>query len=119
MFQRILVPLDGSALAEQAIPTAGRIARATGGSVVLVQVISPLFEYGYGPYLLQPPCYMDDLALRDDLSEATLYLERVAASIHLAGVETDVEACYGSAAAMILAAPHAKNLVRIVVCTHR
>jgi len=118
MFRRILVPLDGSALAEQAIPTAGRSARATGGSVVLVQVISPPFAYGYGPYLLQPPCYMDDLALRDDLSEATSYLERVAASIHLAGVETEVEACYGSAAVMILSAAHAKNMDLIVMCSH-
>jgi nucleotide-binding universal stress UspA family protein len=118
MFKRILVPLDGSALAEQAIPTAGRIARATGGSVVLVQVISPLFEYGYGPYLLQPTRYMDDLALRDDLSEATHYLERVATSIHLVGVETEVEAWHGSAAVMILSAARAKNIDLIVMCSH-
>jgi nucleotide-binding universal stress UspA family protein len=40
MFQRILVPLDGSQRAEQAVPVAARVARATGGSLVLLQVLS-------------------------------------------------------------------------------
>ncbi len=31
MFQRILVPLDGSARAEQALPSAARLVRASGG----------------------------------------------------------------------------------------
>ena len=39
MFQRILVPLDGSERAEQAIPVAVNIARAMCGSVVLLRVI--------------------------------------------------------------------------------
>ena len=32
MFERIVVPLDGSTLAEQALPTAARLARASDGS---------------------------------------------------------------------------------------
>ncbi len=42
MFQRILVPLDGSLPAEHPLPIAARIARATGGSLHLVRVVSPL-----------------------------------------------------------------------------
>jgi len=38
MFKRILVPLDGSTRAESAVPIAARIARASGGSVILLQV---------------------------------------------------------------------------------
>src|SRR5689334_24933296 len=44
MFHRILVPLDGSALSEQALPIAARIARTTGGSLLLVQVVMPSRE---------------------------------------------------------------------------
>lgn len=118
MLKRILVPLDGSALAEQAIPIAGCIARATGGSVVLVQVIVPLVEYGYGLYQLQSPFPMTDKSLYDDLAEATHYLERMVASISLTGVETEVEVLYGSAAAMIFSAAQAKNIGLIVMCSH-
>ena len=39
MFKRILVPLDGSDLAERALPVAALIARASGGSIVLVGVV--------------------------------------------------------------------------------
>ena len=40
MFQRILVPLNGSSCAESALPLAAYLARATAGSLVLVRVVS-------------------------------------------------------------------------------
>src|SRR5579885_1419989 len=48
MFQHILVPLDGSTRAEQALPVAARIARATGGSLLLVRVVPPPIDYSGG-----------------------------------------------------------------------
>ena len=39
MFQRILVPLDGSLCAERAIPIAARLASASHCSILLVRVI--------------------------------------------------------------------------------
>src|SRR5215467_9636259 len=63
MFQRILVPLDGSPLAEQALPVAARVARATGGTVVLLHVAHLHVEYG--PYLVQTP-YFSELALKEE-----------------------------------------------------
>ena len=40
MFKRILVPLDGSERAERALPIAARLARASGGTIILVRVVS-------------------------------------------------------------------------------
>lgn len=40
MFTNILVPLDGSALSEQALPTAQHLARSSDTSLHLLQVIS-------------------------------------------------------------------------------
>ena len=40
MFQRLLIPLDVSLRAEQAIPIAARIARTSQGTVVLVYPVS-------------------------------------------------------------------------------
>lgn len=42
MFQHILVPFNGSARMEQALPFAAQIARATSGSLLLVQVMMPM-----------------------------------------------------------------------------
>lgn len=41
MFQRIVVPLDGSSRAERAIPVAARLAHATQGSLVFLRVVVP------------------------------------------------------------------------------
>lgn len=41
MFKQILVPLDGSARAEQSLPIAVSFARATNGTVTLVQAVYP------------------------------------------------------------------------------
>lgn len=46
MFQRILVPLDGSDGAERAIPVAARIAHASGGSIVFLRIVLPPAEFG-------------------------------------------------------------------------
>ena len=46
MFKRLLVPLDGSTRAEKAIPVAARIARASRGTIVLLQVVDMPIRYG-------------------------------------------------------------------------
>jgi nucleotide-binding universal stress UspA family protein len=40
MFKTILVPLDGSTRAEQALPIAARIARISVGTIVLLRVVT-------------------------------------------------------------------------------
>lgn len=57
--RRILVPLDGSPLAEEALPVATWIARTTGAELDLVRVVSPVLPtagiydgMGYSPDLL-------------------------------------------------------------------
>lgn len=44
MFTSIIVPLDGSALSEQSLPLAGRIARSTQATIHLVQVHLPVLD---------------------------------------------------------------------------
>jgi nucleotide-binding universal stress UspA family protein len=69
MYARILVPLDGSALAERALPHAGGIGRATGAEVILLQVVqAPL---GDAPEAGQTE---EDRAIREAAVEALSYL---------------------------------------------
>lgn len=45
MFKRILVPLDGSFRAEQALPVAARIAHATDASLLLLRVVTTISDF--------------------------------------------------------------------------
>ncbi len=55
MFQQIMVPLDTSPRAELALPLAAQIARASGGSILLLQVVSPLIDFSVSSRGASPP----------------------------------------------------------------
>src|SRR5215467_1725359 len=115
MFQRILVPLDGSPRAEQALPLAARIARAAGGTVVLLHVAYLHIEYG--PYLLQAP-YVSELALKEELAKAKSYLAGIASSDEFVGIKTKTEAIFGIPAQTILTFAHVSKVDLIIMCSH-
>lgn len=94
MFKRILVPLDGAARAERAIPVAARLARASNGSIILLQVVTPPIDYG--GYLAQEPLQSESM-IETYLDEAKSYLENLAKSEDLAGIGTRVEAMLDNA----------------------
>ena len=105
MLKRILVPLDGSPRAERALPVAARIARTSGGTVVLLCVASIPAEYApamYASYVAQTPFYAQKL-LDAETAKARYYLADIAQSEHLAGIKIETEALPGSAAPTILA----------------
>src|SRR5579863_6997313 len=77
MFQRLVVPLDGSQRAARAVPTAAGIARATNGTIVLLQVVSLPVEYPGG---LAPAPIVTDELIEQDLAETNDYLAAVAHS---------------------------------------
>lgn len=81
-FTRILVPLDGSDIAEQALPEAARLAKAAGLPVVLLQVINPSLEYslvGHGMAPITPELYNEVEA--DFIAQANEALDRGAAKL--------------------------------------
>jgi nucleotide-binding universal stress UspA family protein len=115
MFQHVLVPLDGSPRAEQALPVAARIARATGGSVLLVQVLSPLIDYGGG---LAPVPLMNDQVIESEMTTTTAYLNELAASPLLTGINTSIEVSFGLPAQCLMAATQAHRIELVVLCSH-
>jgi len=115
MFERILVPLDGSPRAEQALPVAARIARASGGSVILLQVVSPPIDYGGG--LTQTPLMTEEV-IETELALSSSYLDRVAKARELAEIETTTEVMFGLPAQDILAIAESRLVDLIVMCSH-
>ncbi len=119
MFQHILVPLDGSALAKQALPTAARLARSVGGSVMLLRVVKPPAEYvGGATYMIYTPLDTIERLMEEEVAEARHYLEEVAASPTLAGVHTRLEVHTGLATPMILFVTESQKIDLIVMSSH-
>src|SRR5947209_6907741 len=115
MFQRILVPLDGSSRAEQALPIAARIARATGGSLLLVQVVSPPIDSRGG---LAPVALVNEQVCEAEMATATTYLQSLAASPRLSGIETRTEVVFGLPVQHLLACAEAPGIDLVVLCSH-
>jgi nucleotide-binding universal stress UspA family protein len=115
MFQHILVPLDGSTRAEHALPVAARIARATDGSVLLVQVINLPIDYSGG---LTPALLMTEQMIEAEMDGATDYLKAMAASQILAGIETRTEASIGLPAQYLIAVTESQDCDLVVLCSH-
>lgn len=99
--RRLLVPLDGSELAEAALePAAGVIAR-TGGALVLAQVTGTALPIG-SPYPPEAGVVLEEHA-DEQVQEARRYLDGVAARLRDGGVEVaDVVVRDGATSATIL-----------------
>ncbi len=118
MFQRILVPLDGSDRAERAIPVAARIARASGGSIVFVRVILPPAEFG--TYSADRSIALEPAAFETHLACATDYLTAVASNYEneLTGITVEMDVVSGAASPTILSVARFEQADLIVLCSH-
>jgi nucleotide-binding universal stress UspA family protein len=115
MFHHVLVPLDGSFRAEQALPVAARLARATGGSLLLVRVVNPPIDYSGG---LSPVPLMTEQTVESEMAAAADYLTAVAARPELAGNEVTTEVRFGFPGQQLIGAAGAHECDLVVLCSH-
>ena len=115
MFKRILVPLDGSARAERAIPVAARLTRASGGVVVLLRVAD--LPSAFVPYSSADP-WTTQKIIDADVAEAKQYLEDVICLDSLRGVQVETEVIVGTASSTILSVAEVGRFDLIVLCSH-
>lgn len=130
MFNRILVPLDGSMLAERAIPHAEQFARIFGSSIILLQILDPASYH-------ENPKPVDPLSWQIRKAEADMYLQGVAARIrenlqestgdtknaHNKGsvdrkTRVEYSILEGKTAENIVNYAHNENIDLLVICTH-
>ncbi len=119
MFQRILVPLDGSDGAECAIPVAARIARACGGAIVFVQVVPPPTNLGTYATPANGLLASKPNTFEKDLADAASYLTATTAAYadDLAGIKTEIDVASGAAASTISSAARLEDVDLIVMAT--
>lgn len=118
MFQRILVPLDGSVRAEYAIPVATHLARRYSGSIVFVRIVLPASEHktsGVAGIVAVSPG-----ASEKRLVEAEHYLHQV---IHrhadnLVGIPVELEVQTGAPSSSLFSVAQLEQVDLIVLCSH-
>ncbi len=116
MFRRILVPLDGAARAEKAIPVAARLAKASGGSLVLLQVINtPLMERNEFMY---EPAVLSQADIDTEISKATKYLTTLSLLDELEGIGVQTLIVVGTASPSIVSAIQNNNVDLVIMCSH-
>lgn len=117
MFHKILVPLDGSTLAEEAMPTAMAVAKAAKAEVILLRSIQPVYTMMpvvAGEYEWIWPEY----AREDSRREIRDYLDRVKGRHECAECDFRCIALEGDPASVIVDTAVEEDVDLIVMSTH-
>ena len=115
MATRILVPLDGSSLAEQALPCATTLGRGLPAGLVLFHAVSILSETQ--EYLKNAD--LKGKTLREQLeAKADTYLRGIAEQLQEAGLDVHTIVRHGPAAEAIVDYAEQENIQQIVMVTH-
>jgi nucleotide-binding universal stress UspA family protein len=113
-YQRILIPLDGSALAEGALPYAEALATHFGAHLILVQVpVLPTYAYASTElaYSIEPE-------MNAATNEATAYLANLAARLVQRGLSVESVVEWGAVAETIIDYAQGHGVGLIVMSTH-
>jgi nucleotide-binding universal stress UspA family protein len=91
--RKLLVPVDGSPGGAVALQTAVEVARATGASIKVVEVVVPIpTQVSAAPYNYAAEAFYDSAWDDDALATAKLYVDAVAARLRGVGLSVDAEA---------------------------
>lgn len=111
MFNRILLPMDRSPLAECVLPHAAAIARAFESQITLVHVMDP-------PHRANWHRAVDPLSWRIIKAEAETYLDDLALRLQKAGLPAEKQILEGEAADRIVEFSHKNVVPLIMVSSH-
>jgi nucleotide-binding universal stress UspA family protein len=108
MLRKMLIPLDGSGLAERALEDAAALSASTAATLILLRTVE-----------LHTVPGMDDRAAEvEALSDAERYLREHAERLQHRGFTCEVVATYGPAAEWIVAEASLRDVDLIVMSTH-
>ena len=125
MFERIIVPLDGSRLSAQAIPYASDMGKRFDAEVILVRVLPQaglsfaaqgiVTEDAVATDIIPQEARMKDV---DNASNAKRYLMNWAQSLKAQGVKVSYEVTIGTPAKSIMELAQAQQASLIVMMSH-
>jgi len=116
-FQRILIPLDGSELAERVLEPATAIGTLTGAQFALIRAVEPSSLLDGFAAVAEPRAI--EYGCEQRRSMALTYLDRVAERLRTRGLYTQTHVVSGkSPAAAVLDVARGENIDLIAVATH-
>ncbi|MHB0912225.1 MAG: universal stress protein [Armatimonadota bacterium] len=116
MYKNILVPLDGSGLAEQALTHATELAKSLGAKVTLLYVLEPV---GLHPEPgLMGPVLSYSFDMEDEEKSAEEYLEHIEKRLQMDGVDASRYVLQGDPASVIVDFAAEKGIDLIAMSTH-
>jgi nucleotide-binding universal stress UspA family protein len=120
MLNHVLVPLDGSALAETALESAKNLIGPKGKITLLTVVEAPEYpEYIYLPTpMVTPPRDDYAVAVENLLAQGKDYLREIGKRLQSEGINVGLEAFVGDPADVILEVGNGLKVDAIVICTH-
>ncbi|MCX6022714.1 MAG: universal stress protein [Chloroflexi bacterium] len=113
-FSRILTPLDGSAVAEAALPLAADLANAAGATLVLAEAVPTLTDLALGPLWSIEPEGMEAQAQ----AAVAAYLEETARPLKARGITVETKVLQGEPARELLKLAEEDAISIIVMATH-
>lgn len=114
MFQRILVPLDGSERAERAAFVAGRCARRTGSALLFLRVVRAPARLG----LTGEPSILAMEAAEEDVLHATAYLDQFAHRKEFDDLDIATQALEGHVVETIFEVVDDEQIDVLMLCSH-
>lgn len=113
MYRRILVPLDGSKVAEGVLPHARSLAYSEGAELILLNVAAnPAMDFAFSdPGLAQD-------AIREQEDQSKKYMEGIENDLKAAGFRTSTLLRIGSVAEVILEVAEELQVDVIAMSTH-
>ena len=116
MYARIVVPLDGSELAERVLPTAEAFARLAGAAMHLIRVVDTVALQRIGGYGLAIEYGAMQTVLADEAAAAGEYLAGIQADLTARGLTVTTESPLGAVVSAITATARPDDL--LVMATH-
>lgn len=115
MFNKILVPLDGSPFSEAVLPHISALAKCTGAQVILLRVIPTVF---YNLVFASSPLPLQANPEYDSRTLAETYLERIAFEHFPGNPNVQLEVTAGSPADVIIEYATGQKVDAIAMTTH-
>ena len=114
MYEKILVPLDGSKRAEMIRPHVRQLASRFQSTVILIKVIEYIYSNGIG----ETYSNISEKALKAKLKDSELYLDGIVTKLQSKGITCKKLISYGSVVEKIIEAANTEDVDLIAMTSH-